>query len=190
MGRRLGKKRRKVTLPEGPYVVHDRQAKDLLRNAQVAPLEVEDPYEPGSKILVMRSTRRDPLAWLHAHQQITDAQYHGGRDWQRDWERVEQGARAIDPTKEAVDGGRFHEPFTESRKRASDRLNGVAWLIEGQDDKRILSALLVEGMGLEQIGLVYFGRFGAGYLRRLSERVRKILDVLAEFYGYQTATVA
>lgn len=189
MGRRLGKKRRKVSLPEGPYV-HDRKATDLLRNAQVAPMEVEDPYEPGAKITVLRSTRRDPLAWMHAHGQIDEAQYRAGRAWQRDWETVEQGARAIDPTKEAVDGGRLPEPLTDQRTKAAVRLKGVAAVLERADDKTILYAFLAEGMGIEQIALVHFRRFGAGYVRRFGERVGGILDVLAGFYGFATGRAA
>jgi hypothetical protein len=32
-----------------------------LRNAQVAPIEVDDPYEEGAKIVVLQSTQHDPL---------------------------------------------------------------------------------------------------------------------------------
>lgn len=203
MGRRLGRKRRKVTLADMPVIgdndrphaarritgksaPHDRRARDLV-HAEVMPLDVEDPYEPGAKITVLRSTRRDPLAWMHAHEQITDAQYLAGRDWQRDWERCEQGARAIDPTREAVDGGRLPEPLSDKRTAASERLAGVAVLIARPDERRILHAFLVDGMGVEQIALVYFRRIGAGHLRRFGDRVREILDTLAVFYGYAMA---
>lgn len=182
MSRRLGRKRRKVTLAEAPPV--DRRATDLLRNAQVAPLEVDDPFELGAKITVMRSTRRDPLAWMHAHGQIDEAQYHGGRAWQHDWEIAERGPGAIDPSKEFVDGGRMPEPITEGQRRSVMRLKCVTAILGHPDERRILHALLVEGMGIEQIALIYFGRFGAGYTRRFGDRVRGVLDELAEFYGF------
>ena len=40
-----------------PGRVHDRRAKDLLRNAEVAAIEVDDPLalEPGEKIVTLRS---------------------------------------------------------------------------------------------------------------------------------------
>ena len=73
--------------------VHDRRSSDLLRNAQVASLEVDDPLalDPGDKIVVLRSTRDDPLARLHDRKQIDEAQYHGGRAFQHDFE-VASGA--------------------------------------------------------------------------------------------------
>jgi hypothetical protein len=59
--------------------VHDRRSKDLPRNAEVAAIEVDDPLalEPGEKIVTLRSIRNDPLARLHTHRQIDEAQYQG-----------------------------------------------------------------------------------------------------------------
>ena len=67
-------KRRK---PYNPAKAHDRRSRDLLRNAEVATVEVENPLalEPGEKIVALRSIRNDPLARLHAHRQIDEAQY-------------------------------------------------------------------------------------------------------------------
>lgn len=188
MVRRSGRKRKRaVTLAEPKEVVIDNRIPSLLHNAIVTTIEVDnpDPEQVGDKIVAYRTLRRDPLAWMHAHKHINDAQYQAGRAWQRDWETVEQGARAIDPTKEAVDGGRLAEPLSDRRLKASDSLAGVAGLFSTRpDDKRILHAFLALGMGIEQIGLVYFGRYGAGYVRRLSERLKGILEELAVFYGY------
>jgi hypothetical protein len=49
-----------------PNPVHDRKARDLPRNAEVAVVEVDDPLalEPGEKIAAVRSIRNDPLARL------------------------------------------------------------------------------------------------------------------------------
>jgi hypothetical protein len=43
--------------------IHDRQSHDLLKNAQVAPVEIDDPYalNPGDKIVVLRST--ETIRW-------------------------------------------------------------------------------------------------------------------------------
>ena len=56
-------KRRK---PHNPAKAHDRRSRDLLRNAEVATVEVENPLalEPGEKIVALRSIRNDPLARL------------------------------------------------------------------------------------------------------------------------------
>src|SRR5271170_8147671 len=69
--------------------IYDRRSRDLPRNAEVAEVEVDDPLalEPGEKIVTLRSTRNDPLARLHTHRQIDEAQYQGGRAFQSDWEK-------------------------------------------------------------------------------------------------------
>src|ERR1700749_3816052 len=107
--------------------VHDRRAQDLPLNAEVATVEIDDPLalEPGEKITALRSIRNDPLARLHSHHQIDEAQYRGGRAFQDDWEKAERGPRAVDPTREYVDGGRAREPITERPRRGGVRLNRV-----------------------------------------------------------------
>ena len=92
-----------------PYdpATHDRRSQDLPINAQVATIAVDDPLalEPGEKIITFRSIRNDPLGRLHAHRQIDDTQYRSGRAFQGDWEKAERGPRAMDTTREYVDGG-------------------------------------------------------------------------------------
>src|SRR5215469_917277 len=94
---------------------HDRRASDLPRNAEVAAIEIDDPLalEPGEKIVALRSIRNDPLARLHSHHQIDEAQYRGGRAFQDDWEKAERGPQALDPTREYVDASPAREPITE-----------------------------------------------------------------------------
>src|SRR6476469_1758442 len=101
--------------PHNPARAHDRRARDLLRNAEVATVEVHDPLalEPGEKIVALRSIRNDPLARLHSRGQIDEAQYQGGRAFQHDWERAERGPQAVDPTREYVDGVQRREAVTE-----------------------------------------------------------------------------
>lgn len=104
------KLKRPITLPSTTTTPHDRRATDLLRNAQVAPVIVDDPMEKGAKLVVMRSLRDDPLGRHHARGFIDSAQYEAGRHWQKCYEIAEiGGARAIDPSKEAVDGGGFRD---------------------------------------------------------------------------------
>lgn len=187
MGRRLGKRRRKVTLAgTDQQLAHDRRATDLLRNAQVAPLDVDDPFEAGAKITVMRSVRRDPLAWMHACKQIDEAQYQAGRAWQKDWELAEQGPKAIDPTKEPVDGGRLPEAITDSRKQATDRLVKLSATLVA-DELKILRASLADGLTAEQVGLVHFGRYGRKWAEKFSLRLKEILNKAAVFYGFAMA---
>src|SRR3979411_1363434 len=111
--------RAKRNKPYNPAKAHDRRSRDLLRNAEVATVEVDDPLalEPGEKIVALRSIRNDPLGRLHSRRQIDEAQYQGGRAFQSDWEKAERGPRAVDPTREYVDGGQARGPMTEGPRQ-------------------------------------------------------------------------
>src|SRR5438105_2186643 len=132
---------------------YDRRAQDLPLNAEVAAVEVDDPLglEPGDKIIAFRSIRGDPLAKLHTHRQVDKAQYRGGRAFQNDWEKAERGPRAIDPTRERVDGGQAREPITEGQRRAVVRLNRIEHEL-GADGTALIHEVLILGMTMQQVG--------------------------------------
>jgi hypothetical protein len=170
--------------------VHDRRSHDLLRNAEVAAIEVDDPLglEPGDKIVTLRSIRNDPLARLHSHRQIDEAQYRGGRAFQNDWERAERGPRAVDPTREYVDGGQAREPITEGQRKAVLRLNRAEREL-GADGSALVHEVLILGMTMEQVGLrrgLRSQRWKDYFARRFCE----CLDRLALIYGFSTAPAA
>jgi len=174
--------RRRKGKPFNP--AHDRRAQDLLRNAQVAPAEVDDPYEEGGKILVMRSTRDDPLAGMHARKTIDDAQYMGGRAFQRDFETAERGPRAIDPGKEAVDGGLTPEPISEAQRKAAYRLKR-AYRALGADGCALMHDVLVHAMTQKQIARAR-GLAGERWEKFFGMRVHECLHRLSYVYGFAT----
>lgn len=183
MGKR--KLKRAVTLSAGVRIVpHDRRSTDLLINAHVAAVDVDDPYEHGAKVTVLRSLRDDPLSALQSAGQIEQHQFHAGRHWQNAFELAGgAGCRAIDPTREAVDGGQIAQTtISESQVAAF------------QDLARATKALGLEG---ESIVLDVLGRgltIAAAAARRrlvsepekkyLGRRFRECLDTLAEVYGF------
>ena len=172
--------------PYNPAKAHDRRSSDLLRNAEVAAVEVDDPLalEPGEKIVTLRSIRNDPLARLHSHRQIDDAQYRGGRAFQHDWERAERGPRAVDPTREYVDGGQMREPITEGQRKAVLRLNRAVREL-GADGSALVHDVLVHGFTMQQIGQrrgLCTQRWKDYFVRRFCE----CLDRLALIYGFTT----
>ncbi len=172
--------------PHNPAKIHDRRSRDLLRNAEVAAVEVDDPLglDPGDKIVTLRSIRNDPLARLHTHRQIDEAQYQGGRAFQDDWEKAERGPQAVDPTREYVDGGQCREPITERQRKAVLRLNRAEHEL-GADGSALVHEVLVLGMTMEQIG----GRRGVQgqrWIDYLARRFRECLDRLALIYGFAT----
>jgi hypothetical protein len=167
--------------------VHDRRAQELPRNAEVAAVEIDDPLalEPGEKIVVLRSIRNDPLGRLHSHHQIDEAQYRGGRAFQDDWEKAERGPRAVDPSREYVDGGQAREPITERQRRAVLRLNRVEHEL-GADGVVLVHEVLVLGMTMEQVGQRR-GLRGQRWMDYFARRFRECLDRLAPIYGFATA---
>jgi hypothetical protein len=175
--------------PFNPNKPHDRRSNDLLRNAEVAAIEVDCPIEQnGATLVVMRSIRNDPLAALHSRRQIDEAQYQGGRAFQHDFETAERGPQAIDPSKEYVDGGQMPEPITEAMRKATRRLASIHGTL-GQNGSGLMYAFLIERRSPEKIcqnrGLtserekVYVGK-----------RIRECLDELAEIYGFACEAVS
>lgn len=169
--------------------VHDRRSRDLPRNAEVAPVEVDDPLalETGEKIVALRSIRNDPLGRLHSHHQIDEAQYRGGRAFQNDWERAERGPRAVDPTREYVDGTPTREPVTDAQRKAVLRLNRIEREL-GADGSALVHDVLVQGLTMEQIGLKR-GLYTQRWHDYFSRRFRECLDRLALCYGFATEKV-
>jgi len=162
--------------------IHDRRSKDVLAAGHHAPIEVDDPYERGGRITVIRQMRGDPLARLHAHGQIDEAQYHAGRAFQRDWETAERGARAIDPSKEAVDGGRIPEPLSDQQAAARTRLIEVQRDL-GRRLSRVLEAVIIHGLTMEQIAQSK----AQSLIKLQGNLLRTALNELAIIYGLSNA---
>lgn len=165
--------------------IHDRKAQDLLRNAQVAADEVDDPYEAGGKIVVLRSTRHDPLFDLKAKGMIDQCDYVAGRHWQAAWENAEiGGVRGIDPSKEAVDGGRIPEVLTDVQRRAVQDLKAARGAL-GAEGERLIRDVLGEGLSIGQAALRR-GLPSESDRKYLGKRFRECLSTLAVRFGYAT----
>jgi hypothetical protein len=176
--------RTKRKTPYDPNKAHDRRATEF--NAGiigfVAPIEVDDPLELGGKLIVMRSTRDDPLGDLHARKMIDEAQYHAGRAFQSDFESAERGPKAIDFTKEAVDGGQLPEAITEHQRRAAKQL-AVVYRALGQDGAALTHDVLVHSKTRMQIAQAR-GLIGKRWEEYYGMRFRECLDCLALVYGF------
>lgn len=178
--------RSKKRQPYDPNKIHDRRSNDLLRNAMVAPIDVDDPLalEPGDKIRVLRSVRNDPLANLHARKSIDEAQYEGGRSFQRDFETAERGPRAIDPSKEAVDGGTMPEPITEGQRKAALKLKQVYTAL-GQDGSALVHDVLIHGHTYRQVANAR-GLAGERWENFFGMSFQMCLHKLSYIYGFAT----
>jgi hypothetical protein len=180
---RRSKLKHAVSLAGPGSAVHDRRAQDLTINAVVAPVEMADPF--GDRVVVLRSLRDDPLAGMFARRQIDQAQYDAGREWQRLTEQTEVGnIRAIDTTKEAVDGGRFPEPLSDNAARAFKELNRAHGLL-GMIGENIVREILGSRLSIMEMAQ------RRGYTTRteiefMGKRFREALDTLAVAFGCAT----
>nr|WP_249786976.1 MULTISPECIES: hypothetical protein [unclassified Bradyrhizobium] len=168
--------------------IYDRRWREVPFNAEIAEVEVDNPLalDSGEKILAIRSVRGDPLGRLHAHHQIDEAQYRGGRAFQNDWERAERGPQAVDTTREYVDGTGTREPVTETQRQAVLRLNRIEREL-GTDGAALVHDVLVLGLTMDQVGqrrAVRTQRWNDYFARRF----RECLDRLALIYGFATET--
>lgn len=145
-------------------------------------IEVDDPYELGAKTVAERNIKNDPLANLHARHQIDEAQYHAGRAFQHDFEIAERGPRAIDPSKEAVDGGRIPEPITEQQQKAVGRLNRAGRAL-GADGSGLIHAVLIGRQTCSQVAGAR-GLSGERWEKYFGMRFRECLECLAVVYGF------
>lgn len=167
-------------------LVHDRRAATTSRSLMVDETVVDDPYAPGEKIRVLRALRDDPLAGLHASKQIDDAMMHAGRHWQRAYELVEiGGARAIDPTKEAVDCG-FKPPTISDRKvRAGMEISNACKLL-GQEGEAITRDILGLHLSIGQTAAKR-GMSSKDERAYIGKRFRECLETLAVLFGYASS---
>lgn len=176
--------RTKRRQPYDPSKAHDRRATEFSVGiaAHVTPTEVDDPFEVGSKLIVMRSTRDDPLGDLHARKMIDEAQYQAGRAFQRHFETAARGVGAIDFTKEAVDGGKIYEGTTDAQMKASDALS-IAYAKLGMNGQVIVHEVLVHSRTRRQMAEAR-GLTGKKWEEYMGMRFRECLDCLALVYGF------
>jgi hypothetical protein len=185
MGLAMASKRklRKITMPSRVAAerVYERMSRDLPINAQVAPLMVKD--EAGDNIIVFRSLRDDPLGAMHSRGQVDEAKFNAGRHWQRCYEATEiSGARAIDFTREAVDGGRLPEMLSDQYSKALADIKKANKAL-GMEGESIIRDILGRGMPLLHAAAAR-KLTEESELKYLGKRFRECLETLALVFGY------
>ncbi len=152
--------------------------------AELFTVEIVDPY--GDAVTASRATRADPLGGLYARRQIGEAQYHGGREFQHDFETIERGAQAVDPSKPYVDCSRGPEGISDTYAKALARLNRVQVSL-GLIGSKLAHAVLIDGRTIQEFCEMH-ELLGQRNLEYYGKRFRECLDALAEFYGFAMAT--
>jgi hypothetical protein len=159
--------------------IHDRLAEVPAQQREgIITDVVENPYKQGETIRVVRATRDDPLAGLHARGAIDMAQLSAGRVWQRHWENAAIGAiRSLDTTQTPVDGrGPPPAPFTDKQKKACVALREAAVML-GYEGDRIVRAILGERASLAEVAIRH--RRSKPYI---GLRFREALETLARLW--------
>jgi hypothetical protein len=176
--------RAKRRTPYDPSKAHDRRATDFNRGIaqHVAPIEVDDPFAEGEKIIVMRAIRTDSLGRLHAHKQIDEAQYQAGRAFQDDWETVQGQQQACDPSQPYVDQSFRPRGISKTHSEALVRLNRAHRDL-GLIGSAVASDVLIHGKSMTQIAADR-GYIGRGWDEFFGKRFRECLDCLALAYGF------
>lgn len=130
------KKRRKPLAPKAGY------------EGRFAPGNrvVDDPYEPGAKIVVPANVRHDPLARMLDRGEIDEAQHKAGEIFRGLLERAgERGAGAMDTTKEPVDGLPAVVDVSETRMKAARALAEVKAVL-GFQTYRLVRGVVSDGL--------------------------------------------
>lgn len=182
----IKKRRRRSAQSPAQRTVHDRRASSLVHNAMVEPVEIDDPYEAGEKIVALRSYRDDPLARLKRNNHIDEAQYAAGLAWQRDYEAA-QGASAVRAMqyKDPVDGGGgIISPITDRQREAVKRLAQCDRDL-GLLGSQIVRLYLGNAMGAASIA-GHFGRAGKAEMDYFGRRIRECLETLCAVYQLKT----
>lgn len=163
-------------------------------NDDVCAITVDDPGEliggdrvypnSGQKVVAIQSLRDDPLGRLHVRNQIDDAQYRAGRDMQGYYERSEIGGlKAMDTTKEPVDGGGLiPEVMKDAQFKAIKEIIRLEKAL-GMEGAALTRQVLANRMFIDQIaeqrGMC--DQLGKKYLGR---RFRECLETLAKELHY------
>lgn len=170
--------------PTQAQKVHDRLSHDLPINSRVRVAIVDDPYSQiGEKIQVLRSVRNDPLADMLSRGVIDQALFMAGRKWEQLHECTQIGPiSAIDPGKEAVDGGAPRDPITDRQIDAFKELADADRRL-GQMGGQLIRQLLAQRQTIGQMCIIHNCKTGRQQ-SFLSMRVRECLEDLGKLWGF------
>ena len=119
--------------------------------------EVDDPYERGAKLRIVRNLREHPIAMLAHSGRITEAQRVAAMEFCRRFEAASIGQqRAIDYSRTRVDGGGVVEPLPERVQEAVEWLKQCSKLV-GMLGWPILISVAGEGRGVHDTAKMFYG---------------------------------
>lgn len=162
--------------------------KQMLGKVEVFTMEVPNPAwrsdldkVPGfpKEIRAAVNMRESPVAWMLAHKHLDKAQVEAANEFRRCYETA--GAadlKAMDTTKEPVDGGGFADVLTDRKMAATDKLH-EAYDALGPAGYSIVRSVCGDCVWLKDLEPTKRRQWEAG------KHLKECLDVLAIRWGYQ-----
>lgn len=142
---------------------------------------VDDPYERGAKLAVVKNVRTDILSKLHGEGHIDDCQWKSGQRFLGLMEAAGVcGARAGDWTREVVDGTPDPSGAILGHIHAMDQLSATRKHL-GRTDYDLVYGILGKIFTISQVGFLPRGQVDSRYVGR---RFRDALESLGQFWGY------
>lgn len=142
----------------------------------LVPATVPDPYDKSS-LKVVKNIGGDTIEMMYHRQQIDVAQYEAARKIRRLHEASGAvGARAIDYTREHVDGGKVWTGILDVKLSAADQLAGARFEL-GRFDYHLVLSVAGEGARIKDMA-VELGRDAED----VGKRLRLALEYLAKLW--------
>lgn len=175
------KREKRVRAPVEP--IHDRRATEFAKGVIPAATRVPCPSGDGSTLTVTRNLRGDTLAYMLDRRQIDKCQFEAGRKWQTLFEAAGIGGiKAMDTTKEPVDGGGTVSEGITDRVKEAVRGLARADAAVGLNGVFLIRDVLGTGLTLDQVATSR-GMISKTDRDRLGWRFRGCLDELAVAFG-------
>jgi hypothetical protein len=147
-------------------------------------IAVKDPFDGRTRTKVI-NIKCDPVGRMHKRGQLSpngDTRLQAARYYQHLWDRAEiGGARAIDTTKDKVDGGVFQMPDSERRQRAQAERNTIERRL-GEQGVGLVRLILIHGLEICELHDLRSAR-SAREMDNTGHRFRECLDTIAEVVG-------
>lgn len=140
-----------ITEMRNPYVVSEDAVWDSARGEWTVPRR--------PPIRVIQSFKCDPIGKMFARKQIDEREHDAARRLQRLHDDAQIGViRAVDPGREAVDGGSLPEVLTDRQQRAIRKIRLVERAIcekHGKQGLSVLNGVLIEKRTVDQFAAIY-----------------------------------
>lgn len=157
---------------------------------QIGERVVDDPLEIGQRYTAVVNVRESSIDHMHSRGRIDGTQKLAGDRFRRLWEKAAVGSnKAMDTTKEPVDGGGGSDPISDDLVKASIELARVMRAL-GPTGSQLLISLVGEGKRVEDVaagwsraGGVVKGDRAQGYV---TARMVEALDDLVALWKLES----